>query len=141
MSNYQVSRDGQTFGPYGREALIRYYDEGRILPTDYVLSPGAAEWVAAAELQELAARAAPPPPPPGRARGPDVSDRKILPAVLLCWLLGVFGAHRFYVGKVGTAVLMILTIGGLGIWVVIDLVILIVGGFTDAEGRKITEWT
>ena len=41
---------------------------------------------------------------------------------------------------IGTAVLMILTIGGLGIWVVIDLVILIVGGFTDAEGRKITEW-
>jgi len=69
------------------------------------------------------------------------TDKRILPAFLLCFLLGVFGAHRFYVGKTGTAILMIVTIGGLGIWALIDLILIIVGAFTDANGVKITQWT
>lgn len=70
-----------------------------------------------------------------------MTDKKILPAFLLCFFLGVFGAHRFYVGKTGTAILQILTLGGLGIWALIDMIIIIVGGFTDKEGNKLTEWT
>ena len=70
-----------------------------------------------------------------------ISEKRILPTFLLCLLFGIFGAHRFYVGKVGTAVLMILTIGGLGIWATIDLILIIVGVFTDADGAKLTEWT
>jgi len=42
--------------------------------------------------------------------------------------------HRFYVGKIGTGVLMILTFGGLGIWVLIDFIMILVGKFTDKEG-------
>lgn len=70
-----------------------------------------------------------------------MSDKKILPAFLLCLLLGMLGAHRFYVGKIGTAVLQILTLGGLGIWVLIDLIMIIIGSFTDKSGNKLTEWT
>ena len=70
-----------------------------------------------------------------------LSEKKILPAFLLCFLLGVFGAHRFYVGKVGTGVLQLLTLGGLGIWAMIDLIMIIVGAFRDGEGERITEWT
>lgn len=70
-----------------------------------------------------------------------MSEKRILPALLLCFFLGVFGIHRFYVGKTGTGILQILTLGGLGIWVLIDLVMIIVGAFTDKEGNKITEWT
>jgi TM2 domain-containing membrane protein YozV len=69
------------------------------------------------------------------------TDKRILPAFLLCFLLGVFGAHRFYVGKTGTAIIMIFTIGGLGIWALIDLILIVVGAFTDANGVKITQWT
>ncbi len=69
------------------------------------------------------------------------TDKRILPAFLLCFLLGVFGAHRFYVGKTGTAIIMIFTLGGLGIWAMIDLIMIIVGGFTDANGVRITQWT
>ncbi len=69
------------------------------------------------------------------------SEKRILPAFLLCFCLGVFGAHRFYAGKVGTGVLMILTLGGLGIWALVDLIMIVVGAFTDADGEKITEWT
>jgi TM2 domain-containing membrane protein YozV len=70
-----------------------------------------------------------------------VTDKRILPVLLLCFFLGVFGAHRFYVGKVGTGILQLITIGGLGIWTVYDFIIIVVGAFTDSDGNKITEWT
>jgi len=70
-----------------------------------------------------------------------MSDKRILPAFILCFFVGIFGAHRFYVGKVGTAILQILTLGGLGVWAFIDFIMIIVGAFTDKEGNKITQWT
>ena len=70
-----------------------------------------------------------------------MSDKKLLPTFLLAFLFGIFGAHRFFVGKIGTGLLMLFTIGGLGIWYVIDLIIIITGSFTDKEGKRITEWT
>lgn len=70
-----------------------------------------------------------------------MSEKRILPALLLCFFLGIFGAHRFYVGKIGTAILQIITIGGLGIWALIDLIMIIVGAFSDKDGNKITQWT
>jgi TM2 domain-containing membrane protein YozV len=70
----------------------------------------------------------------------DATDKRILPAFLLCLFLGIFGAHRFYVGKVGTGVLQIVTLGGLGIWTLADFIMIIVGAFTDENGVKITQW-
>ncbi len=70
-----------------------------------------------------------------------MSDKRILPTFLLCLLFGVFGAHRFFVGKIGTGLLQLFTIGGLGIWMMIDLIIIITGSFTDKQGNKITQWT
>jgi TM2 domain-containing membrane protein YozV len=54
--------------------------------------------------------------------------------VLFCLFLGVFGVHRFYVGKIGTGILMLLTAGGLGIWALIDLIMIICARFRDKEG-------
>ncbi|GAA3589343.1 MULTISPECIES: TM2 domain-containing protein [Marinobacter] len=70
-----------------------------------------------------------------------VSDKKILPAFLMCFFLGMFGIHRFYVGKIGTGILQIVTLGGLGIWALIDWIMLMCGAFTDKQGNKLTEWT
>jgi len=70
-----------------------------------------------------------------------MTDKKILPAFLLYFFLGVFGAHRFYVGKIGTCITQILTPGGLGFWTLYDVIMFIVGKFTDAEGNVLTEWT
>ncbi|MGB0907259.1 MAG: NINE protein [Maricaulaceae bacterium] len=66
-----------------------------------------------------------------------VSEKGFVPVALLCFFLGAFGVHRFYVGKVGTGVLMLLTLGGLGIWTLIDLVTIICGNFSDKNGAKI----
>lgn len=70
-----------------------------------------------------------------------MSDKRILPAFLLCFFLGVFGIHSFYVGKIGTSVLQLLTLGCLGIWTLIDFVMNIIGAFTDKQGNKLTQWT
>jgi TM2 domain-containing membrane protein YozV len=69
-----------------------------------------------------------------------VSDKRILPAFLLCFFLGWTGAHRFYVGKIGTGILMLFTAGLLGVLWLIDFIMIIVGAFTDKAGNKITEW-
>ncbi len=65
------------------------------------------------------------------------SNKPWLNTLLLCWILGNVGAHRFYVGKTGTAIAMLLTCGGCGIWTLIDWVTIILGKFTDAEGKLI----
>ena len=62
-----------------------------------------------------------------------------LTCLLLCIFLGSFGAHRFYTKKIGTAILMLLTLGGCGIWYIIDLIMIITGKFKDADGNFITE--
>jgi len=66
-----------------------------------------------------------------------MSDKKMVTACLLCFFLGGLGIHRFYVGKAGTGILMILTLGGLGIWIIIDLVMIVTGGFKDSEGKDL----
>ncbi len=53
----------------------------------------------------------------------------------------MFGAHRFYVGKIGTGIVQILTLGGHGFWTLYDFIMFIIGKFTDAEGNALTEWT
>ena len=68
------------------------------------------------------------------------SDKKRLVAFLLCFFLGLFGIHRFYVGKVGTAVLQIFTLCGFGIWGLVDMIMILAGAFKDKQGRKLEDW-
>ncbi|MEG1257258.1 TM2 domain-containing protein [Clostridium sp.] len=57
--------------------------------------------------------------------------------LVLCILLGFIGFHRFYVGKAGTAILMLFTLGGFGIWILVDVVTIIINNFTDEDGKII----
>jgi hypothetical protein len=78
---------------------------------------------------------------PAWQRNQGDSEYTRLPVFLLCLLFGWLGIHRFFVGKIGTGVLMLLTIGGLGIWLVIDLILIVLGEFRDSDRRKILRWT
>ncbi|WP_082733790.1 TM2 domain-containing protein [Polycladidibacter hongkongensis] len=71
---------------------------------------------------------------PNAEAAPVTSEKSFVAAALLCFFLGFLGLHRFYVGKIGTGILQLLTLGGLGIWSLIDLVLIIVGSFKDKEG-------
>ncbi len=64
----------------------------------------------------------------------EVSDRSWIVTLLLAIFLPV---HRFYVGKVGTGILYWLTVGGFGIWYIVDIVLILLDIFTDKEGRKL----
>lgn len=68
------------------------------------------------------------------------SPHSRLAALLLAFFLGIFGVHRFYVGKVWTGILQLLTGGGFGIWWIIDCILIIAGVFTDAQGRPVKRW-
>lgn len=65
------------------------------------------------------------------------SEKGFVPTLLLCFFLGTFGAHRFYVGKIGTGILQLLTLGGLGIWTLIDFIVIATGSFKDKQGQAI----
>ncbi len=71
----------------------------------------------------------------------NVSSKSRLIAFLLCLFLGALGVHRFYVGKIGTGILMVLTVGGLGIWWLIDLIFILCGSFCDKDSKRILDWT
>jgi TM2 domain-containing membrane protein YozV len=70
----------------------------------------------------------------------NISPSSRLVTLLFCVLLGVFGVHRFYVGKIGTGILMLVTIGGLGIWYLVDLILVLAGSFRDSNGRRVYRW-
>jgi len=72
--------------------------------------------------------------------GQPVSPKSRLAATLLCFFLGFLGIHRFYVGKIGTGIIWLLTGGILGIGALVDFILILVGAFRDKEGRKLENW-
>lgn len=66
---------------------------------------------------------------------PSASSKSRNTALLLCFFFGVVGAHRFYVGKTGSGIAQLCTLGGLGVWTLVDLITLCTGKFTDSNGN------
>ena len=69
------------------------------------------------------------------------SEKSRLVALILAWFLGVLGVHRFYVGRVGSGILWLLTGGLAGVGVIVDLIMIATGKFKDKEGKPLLEWT
>lgn len=61
------------------------------------------------------------------------SQKKWLVTILFCFFFGFAGIHSFYVGRIGRGIFQLLTLGGLGIWSLIDLLTLMYGNFQDSE--------
>ena len=87
----------------------------------------------------------------------EISGKSRLAVTLFAFFLGEFGAHRFYVGKIGTAIVMLIlgVVGwstvwvfgvglipliAVGIWALVDFIFAVAGRFRDSEGRIIQKW-
>jgi len=82
-----------------------------------------------------------PSPKPSPEENVSAKSRGVL--FILCLLLpfvGLAGVHRFYVGKIGTGLIWLLTWGLLGVGQFIDLIMILTGGFTDKEGKPVRKW-
>ena len=73
-------------------------------------------------------------PQPGGMQPP---PKSFLVTWLLALIVGVLGVDRFYLGKVGTGILKLVTFGGLGIWWLVDLIITLTGNRRDKQGRPL----
>lgn len=133
--------------------------EMNLAPTTKVLPEGNEQWILLGEVLRggpvvIPAPPLPPPPlatPPPPTNPPPVSASpsslsrsqppsnasKFYPTFFLGVFLGVFGAHRFYVRKIGTGVLQLVTFGGCGIWWLVDMTMILIGKFKDKSGTPI----
>lgn len=78
--------------------------------------------------------------PAAQMTNPGEGDKSFVGTFILSWLFGSLGVDRFYVGKIGTGILKLITIGGLGLWVTIDLIMITFGKFRDKQGKKLHDY-
>ncbi len=154
---YVIGVNGQQYGPVDEAVLRQWIGEGRVGAQSLSFKSGEASWMPLgerAELKELFARPAPapaapgapvasvPPPPPAppapAAVGPN-APKDWLVALLLSIFLGTLGVDRFYMGYVGLGILKLFTLGGCGIWWLIDVILIATGSMKDAQGRPLVK--
>jgi hypothetical protein len=73
----------------------------------------------------------------GRLGRLEEEGRSWIVALLLSIFLGGFGIDRFYLGLIGTGILKLITLGGLGIWWLIDLILIVTNNLKDSKGRAL----
>jgi hypothetical protein len=79
-------------------------------------------------------------PQPGFGAPPAGGGKSKFVTILLCMLpsmFGIFGVHRFYTGHIGIGIGQFLTLGGCGIWQLIDLIFIFTGKYTDSNGQPL----
>ena len=67
----------------------------------------------------------------------ETPQRSFVVALILSILLGTIGVDRFYLGKIGTGILKLVSFGGFGIWWIIDIILIVTDKMTDQAGRPL----
>jgi hypothetical protein len=65
--------------------------------------------------------------------------KQFMITLLLALFAGSFGAHRFYSGHILFGVIQLCTLGGCGVWQLIDIIMIVTGKYTDAQGRPLAK--
>jgi len=74
-----------------------------------------------------------------QAAGGD-GEHSFVVTYLLSWFLGMFGAHRFYTGYIGIGIAQLLTLGGCGIWALVDFICLSFNKYKDKDGKELVDY-
>lgn len=135
-----VGRDGAQYGPVDEPTLRAWIGDGRVGAESLTFKIGEKQWVPLRERPEFTGSSAPPLPPPPPPRGIPVTGNEPkdwLAAILLSIFLGTFGVDRFYMGNVGLGIGKLLTLGGCGIWWLVDVILIATGSARDGQGRPL----
>ncbi|HJU83394.1 MAG TPA: NINE protein [Holophagaceae bacterium] len=109
-----IQRMGKEEGPFTLLDLQAMGRSGSVKATTLVRREGTG-WFNASEVPGL------------------FSTRDWLVALLLSIFLGGLGVDRFYLGHIGLGIVKLVTLGGCGIWTIIDVILIAVGSLKDVE--------
>ena len=116
---FYISVLGQEQGPIDFGSLAQMAVNAQIKPDTPVRTADGGQYFSAKDVPGL------------------YSDKEWLTTVLISWFLGAFGVDRFYLGYTGLGVGKLLTLGGCGIWALIDLILILLRKVPDAQGRPL----